>query len=1730
MNKKIDLIAISQRSKSNKTFMSNQDSENLEETEKTSRKITKIKTKKSKSKKKKRKKSNKGKVKIPDFPILKKSEMKLEEKTEIEFVLGDFNDFHSIGEIKLFNNVTSLTLINESIKSISLITENLPNPSIMKSLCLNQNEIDNLNGIQILENLEALQINFNYIETIPPFFKTLKYLHTFWICENNVSILENIPKGIQNFWIANNEIEEIPENFDELENLEILNISGNFINDLKYLYILGKIKKLKRIYLCDINFGENPICLFNNYRKIMVHIFNSVEIIDQIKVTYKEKDDVEKFFIDNVIINNDKIKQNFKICKMIFRLMKTFNFFCTNIELFKIKALSLKLKELEYNLYEKSLFDNNTTDIISLNDEIKIIKNEIDNSLSKCENCKTHFYELKNRISSLNDLSIVLDFYKLETNNNIKIEPGNIKDKWAEVCINLMKYQLSEDFSKKNELEGVSINQIYKIKNKKSKFVFNALFDELLDEYNQFGSDEKFFKYFFLILPEDITKNKRKLFKFLFENQNEEENFFLCDNYTFIDEFQIKKENEYRELYGENKKFDEYISILCKCSFFEKNIEIIDGRYNFFSSLEEIQNYLINLKSNTYKDIICLKLKNNIKFYYYTNKGLIQPKYIIEYNYKRNKDIYSLAESFNFISSFENLINFNDEKEKLFNICSRYMLDLKNNIATFINIETLNKYCLSKFFEYKEIENFFFFFIKNSLFNYLNNCFKYINEEEYFNEVKLLNKKIKEIKKFSFENSFINIYNCWKSNKKKNDSKSKEINSIQENSNDDNNYLDEKNKSKKIKNILDKINFSNLKSINLFNCELTDESINDLLNKIKNDSLQYEEIRKMTEICEELLISKNNLSIINLSEIIKIFPNIKKIDLSHNNLKNLTFSNNNIITIESKIRYIDISYNNITNFNIIIKVIKEINCGRFIFYANPFERKFEKLIDYYQNGIMKEEFKEMLLKKNEELLKDKENKNSILKIGEDIKIKKITKLFDYIYNFYSFSDEFRLFNDCIYFRDIIKYNNEGQINIAYLNNKNLLNIPIIEGNNDIQIMYLNSNKIIKISNLSNFYNLKELFLQNNKIKIIENLPRTLKKLDLSNNYIDNLTGIESLIYLEWINLENNNIKKISILIKLINLVEIYCSNNLIENFSDCSQLEKLKNLEIFDISGNEIVNSMKNLRITIIYYCPNLKFLNRNLVNETERNSSLEYFNGKLTTDLVEKRIKEKSNSSNLIELNLSSLKLKDEFELFSEKTYPKLKKLNLSKNNFTSFIIFGNLPQLIDLNLSNNIFVDLFSKKNQKSKEKSNFNLSNLLYLDLSVNQIVNLNGIQYFSKLKTLNIKENAISKIDQLDKMNELNYLNISFNKLRSCDKTNVGTLPALKIFLCDNNYLKYINCFEKFYSVEILSFNNNKITDMGCLEKLSNLKKLTHLSIINNPITKISNYRKILFYILQNLKVLDNKEIGIDEKIININHENNNSKYNNKNYNYYNNNYNNYSNNYQNYENYTKDDDSFGVSFYNFNIYNNNNNNISNNIINNKNNNTNISLFKNQKQRVNYIQIGYNMYPFRRNKFFLSSHKKDNDKKKKIRNKSLIQTNINLVENQLKNKNVDTNRHFAFSKRNVINNNYFPAIGESVTLSKNKNKNDIKMKYSFNAKSNRNGSVILSNEKQNKAIHRPQSTTRIPSSKNRGNASLLNNQDYFSIVLNSVNNHNEYNSNQLITLKNWNIRKINFDVKK
>ena len=1417
--------------------------------------IQKPKKPQKKTKTKKTHSSNNGIVTTTQIPQdVKQLQIKPEEQEVVEFVLGDFENFHNIEELATFKNMTSLTLINESIKDISSIVRNLSNKSNLKFLCLNENKIKDLKGVEKLTGLETLQLNYNQIEKIQ-YISELKNLKKFWICENKIEKIENLPVNITNFWIANNLIEKIPENFEMYINLEFLNIAGNFISDLKDIFILEKIKSLKKLYLSDINFGENPICQYCNYRQILVHIFKDLEVLDQIIISPSERQYVEGLYIKRNLFFNNKIRQNHKVNKMLFQMMKTYKFFLINMKYHQISFFSQRQKMLEYAKYEKVfLGTKNETDINDIEKEIESSKNKVNSCLKICQYMNNLFYNLKNYISNLNDLFIVTNFYELESNGNFKIEPGNTESKWVKSCESLMKSRVPSSFLSKFKYQHFSIYEIYKITNKKVKFLYDSLYDNLIDETNKFGDSTKYLDFFFLVLPKEILYDTRKLMSFFFEDSYEDFDFILCNSFCFLDEREIiRRKEDVLSFLEQNTNF---ITIICKCAYFQELVEEIKGEDMSLCSVSEITRYLKSKAENMNGKIIKLHLNfKNIDFYYYKGKGLVAPEYLVSYRYLKENEEKNMENNENgIINSFQYKLTMTNEMETIFNLCTKHLYNPSINPKQYFCKDTINKNINSKLWDFNELENNFLFFAKNSIITYLKNCFKYPTYQDYLNEINKINEKIKEISNLKFQSNYVDLFKKYVEilTLRKEKQKNKEI---------EDEKVSEINKFNEVINL----KWSQMQTINLFNLDLKDENLNDLLNKILSHSSEDPEILNMTKNCEILSLCKNKLEKIDLNKILEIFPNLKSLDLSHNNITSIKFENkdsnkSNKYSLSS----INISYNNISDFsNVIILLTKFENIEEFIFFANPYSKEFENLTEFPTKTNITPEQKEKIIKLYNEYLKNKNKNELIINLNEEnTKINSTNKNFDYIYDCFSFNEKYHSFSDNIYFRE--KIHNESKYRTVILSKKKLFYVPTIEGGNDTQVLYVNLNKISKITNLTQFKELFELYIQNNKIKKIENLPESLIKLDISNNEISDLSGIEHSKNLEWFNIENNNIKSIAKINKLLNIKEIYCAGNYINNPKECCQLGKLKKLTIVDLTGNEVCRIVKDLRITMIYYCRLLKNFNRINIDDQERIQAKEYFTGKLTSEVLEKRLGVGYNTFNLVELDLSSLKLKDEINLFNKDLYPKLAKLNLSRNIFKTFSIFGKLPHLVELNLNYNLFTEIFQKKSKLINGQGIFGLPNLESLEFAGNQLVNINGIQFFKKLKILVLRENSLSKIDSINHMEFLTFLDVSFNKLRTCDRTTIGNLPSLQVFLCDNNYLKNINGFEKFYSIQSISFENNKIPDYNSLEKLASLSNLRDLALGNNPVSKSINYRNTIIRMFPNLLKLDGKEITNEER--------------------------------------------------------------------------------------------------------------------------------------------------------------------------------------------------------------------------------------------------------------------------
>ena len=188
-------------------------------------------------------------------------------------------------------------------------------------------------------------------------------------------------------------------------------------------------------------------------------------------------------------------------------------------------------------------------------------------------------------------------------------------------------------------------------------------------------------------------------------------------------------------------------------------------------------------------------------------------------------------------------------------------------------------------------------------------------------------------------------------------------------------------------------------------------------------------------------------------------------------------------------------------------------------------------------------------------------------------------------------------------------------------------------------LYLHFQGFRKIQNLDSFKNLQVLYLENNSINKIEGLDKLtdLTCLYLQNNYIKEIEGLDNNIKLSILNLSNNKIKTIKNMTKLQKLENFYISknelstildlNHLLElkslslldiqnnNFTEGSTellafLNKLENLKVLYLKGNEVCRSIPNYRRTIIIKLVNLTYLDDKPIKEEDRVGAIAYLKG----------------------------------------------------------------------------------------------------------------------------------------------------------------------------------------------------------------------------------------------------------------------------------------------------------------------------------------------------------------------------------------------------------------------------------------------------------------------------------------------------------------------------------------
>ena len=408
--------------------------------------------------------------------------------------------------------------------------------------------------------------------------------------------------------------------------------------------------------------------------------------------------------------------------------------------------------------------------------------------------------------------------------------------------------------------------------------------------------------------------------------------------------------------------------------------------------------------------------------------------------------------------------------------------------------------------------------------------------------------------------------------------------------------------------------------------------------------------------------------------------------------------------------------------------------------------------------------------------------------------------------------------------DLVFFPNLESLTLGDLSGKNSPNIITMDGIENctkLKSLTIYNGPDKDYSEVSNLNNL-EVFYRfagtdyNNIIRELKNCEK-LKNVTIRLQAIADMSVIAELGNLNYLDLSNNNISKIEGIENMTNLVTLNLSSNRI---SKIEGLENLQNLKTLNLNGNNITDITplsKNALLTTLY----LKY--NTVIDENRSN---------YTGDRLEElnKIGEILDRGGYIYLDV------DKLRLFNNYT-----KLDLSNQRLTTLESLEGLTQLTTLNLNSNSL----TLEDEKSQEilKSMTNLNNL---NLGNNEITSIIAVNSLKKLKFLTLYGNNVNLVEIEDIISNLTQLQVSTETLKTINECDVTKITTLKL---NNSNVNELPDLSRFKNLTSLNLDGNP--NISNFEEVSKITSLQNLSLMNNNLHE----RNIDFSKLTNLTNLD-----------------------------------------------------------------------------------------------------------------------------------------------------------------------------------------------------------------------------------------------------------------------------------
>ncbi|MDQ0092074.1 Leucine-rich repeat (LRR) protein [Paenibacillus anaericanus] len=294
----------------------------------------------------------------------------------------------------------------------------------------------------------------------------------------------------------------------------------------------------------------------------------------------------------------------------------------------------------------------------------------------------------------------------------------------------------------------------------------------------------------------------------------------------------------------------------------------------------------------------------------------------------------------------------------------------------------------------------------------------------------------------------------------------------------------------------------------------------------------------------------------------------------------------------------------------------------------------------------------------------------------------------------------------------------------------------------------------------------------------------LKSLYIWRTGVKDITRLEQLKKIEFLQLDNNQIEDISVLGKLTNIKYLYLADNQIKHVDALSQLSQLRDLIL---SNNQIEDITPLTSLTGLRTAE----LNKNRITDIGALSNLKnlytlYLSGNLITDFTPTA----AYYNNLSNKDFSLEDLNEEEDIvisFPDPYFEQAVRTKIQK--LVGEIRVRDVNGITELSLT------------------SNYNLSNL-------------EGIQYFTDLKSLNIWRTGVKDITCLEQLKKIEFLQLDNNKIE--DISVLGKLTNIKYLYLADNQIKHIDALSQLSQLLDLRLSNNQIEDITPLTSLTGLR--------------------------------------------------------------------------------------------------------------------------------------------------------------------------------------------------------------------------------------------------------------------------------------------------------------------